>query len=39
MENFRLKEVKPLLLQLLKLIVVVALAWLWVMLSATPIYN
>jgi uncharacterized protein YjbI with pentapeptide repeats len=37
MEILNLKEIKPFLQSLLKLIWVIALAWLWVMLLATPV--
>ncbi|HEY9670096.1 MAG TPA: pentapeptide repeat-containing protein [Waterburya sp.] len=37
MQIFCLKEIKPFLQSLLKLILVLALAWLWVLLYATPV--
>jgi uncharacterized protein YjbI with pentapeptide repeats len=38
MEIFALKEIKPFLQTLLKLILAIALAWLWIILFATPAY-
>lgn len=38
MQLFSLKESKPFLQTLLRLILAIALAWLWVILCATPVY-